>query len=255
MRHWAAILLMATFTLTAGATVRVFVTDFAAGYSMAHPEYAFTPSFSSVDAFGYDLNAYDCYYGWFAVSSYPPINCPSGTQENPVSVVGSHPVYIWLQFQAEPNGVKIDHLTVTITDLAHPNADVTTCYYVLNDMGGNIPRKRWEGPVTQPGVPEFRNNPQTLAASSAYGIRNGRTDYDMLFRSQSGTDPRTGVTLLGAAAGPLGLWAGCFSIAINEISYGNGPDPTIGAPAYFGDIPEPTTLLLLAVGGALIRRR
>jgi hypothetical protein len=255
MRHWAAILLIAAITLTAGATVRVFVTDATGGYGLTRPQNMFTPSFSSVDALGNNTNAYDYYNGDFAVGAYPPIDSPSGTLAQPHLVFGFHPVHIWFQFQDEPSGAKVDALTITISQYGYPLSDVTTCYYVQNDMGGNVAKKRWDGQVTQPWVPEFKHNPQTLVANTANGIVNGDTDPAMMFLRQSSGANRTGVALLGAASPPNGYWFGWYSIAITEISYANGPDPTIGAPAYFGDIPEPTTLLLLAVCGALIRRR
>jgi hypothetical protein len=241
----AAILLV---TATASASVRVFVTSSADPYGLTIPANHNQPTFSDVDAVGNNLNAYDYYNGSFVCAAYPPIDAPSGTDLVPVQISPGDFAYIWLQFRDEPKGAKINGLKVQIFG----PGGFTPTYYVQNDMLGNIAQKRWDGTATPPGYPEWHNNPQTMVAITAKGIVNGNDDDAMMFDNQSGTNPRTGVALLGAIDFTE---AGIYHMNIIDISYGTPPNPLVNGAVFGYDIPEPASVLLLGVASLLIRRR
>jgi hypothetical protein len=73
-----------------------------------------------------------------------------------------------------------------------------------------------------------------------------------LHQAGAGTNPFTGVALLGAF--PVSLNK-TYDIHIVQASYSTFPPcPTIAPAAVFG-VPEPASVLLLGIAGLLIRRR
>lgn len=237
---------LATF---AAADVRVFVTPAQAGYGLTDPALAFTPTLSTVLPTGEDINPYDFYY--YTCDSYPPVDAPSGGRTDPVWLAGDDFGYVWLQFRGEPKGCRINGLQITIREVgqAEPAADIASCWYVLN--GGF--RKRWDGPATPPDYPEWHNNPQSLGCTTAGGIVNLGDDGPMLFKSQGSSGwNRTGVALLGTVSDLSAMVK--YEILITGISYATGETPEVSG-GVFGLLPEPTSLMLLALAGLVIRRR
>ena len=105
---------------TASATVRVFVTTSSDGYGLENPANHMVPTISSVDADGNSINGYD-YQDYYGVpgplrpGAFPPGDAPSGDLANPVQILDGDWAYIWLQFQNEAKGAKINGLQVTIS--------------------------------------------------------------------------------------------------------------------------------------------
>ena len=208
----------------ANATVRVFVTPSTAGYGLTIPSNAFQPTFSTVYPNGEDYNAYDYYSGAFVCTSFPPVNAPSGTCANPVSLDSS--AYVWLQFQNEPNNRRVDGLHIEIRECGQSTpAPVTTCFYVQNDTWG-MGYKRWTGPATPPDYAEWHNNPQLMLAwlYDATGIKNSPGDAPWnMYKGATRT------CLVGAVAGDPGK---TYEILITYIHYDGYPAPSVSGGAF-----------------------
>lgn len=145
-------------------------------------------------------------------------------------------------------------MQVEITDVANPSAHLTPTYYLQNDLSGDALNKRWDGTATAPDYPEWHNNPQTMVAVHSAGISNGSTVPSNMFLHQAGTgtNPYTGVALLGAfPVSPNKT----YTIAILQWGYSSPPYPTIAPAGVFQSVPEPASVLLLGLAGLLIRRR
>lgn len=241
---------------TASGDVRLIVTSSAAGYGLTNPANAFKPTYSSVLGDGTDLEGYDYSHGHFVVNNFPPAASPSGTLANPidVDVAASAWSYIWFQFRNEPKGAKVNGLELRITEAGSDIPVLTPTYYIQNDMGGDPPRKRWNGTATAPNYPEWHSNPQTFVAITAYGLVNGDDVPQMMFHTYGGTNPRSGVALLGAVTGPADLNK-VYELSVPVISYFVPPSPPVYEPVYFRFTPEPTSALLLALAGLFVRCR
>jgi hypothetical protein len=236
---------------TASATVRVFVTTSsdAGNYGLENDANHMVPTVSTVIAAGDSTNGIDYadYYGVpgpLRPAAYPPANAPSGDLVTPVPIADGDFAYIWLQFQNEPKGSKINGLTVEIT-----GGPVSTTYYLCNNLQSYpaIAVKRWDGTATPPGYPEWHNNPQTMVGVTAYGIQNfGTSKPDQLW------DGTGRIALLGAVEAAAD--GTVFNVAITNINYSAGVTPTV-AGGVFQFLPEPTSLLLMSLAGLLIRRR
>ena len=144
-------------------------------------------------------------------------------------------------------------MQVEITDVANPSAHLTPTYYLQNDLSGDALNKRWDGTATAPDYPEWHNNPQTMVAVHSAGISNGSTVPSNMFLHQagSGSNPFTGVALLGAVNGQAGH---TYRISLVDPLYITGvvPDTVDGV---FQCTPEPSSVLLFGLAGLLRRRR
>lgn len=269
MKKTLCVLAILTLAVTASAGVRLFVTPASAGYGLNETANAFIPTFSTVDTDGNVTNAYDFYHSnlgsapngqGFSVSNFPPVGAPSGTIATPVEIdLLAHPNdfgNIWFQFQAESKGANLNGLKVLITDVGGPTV-IQTTYYLQNDLLGDALLKRWDGTATAPDYPEWNNldgrNLQTLVGVHAAGLTNGPSvPWDMfLHQSGAGTNPFTGVALLGAVKGQPGH---TYDISIFDINYSSGtPGPSIDGVFHF--TPEPASLVLMALAGLMLRRR
>ncbi len=232
----------------ANATVRVFVTTSSDGYGLETPANHMTPTASTVYANGVNANAYDYgdYYGnppgILRPGPFPPGNAPSGDLASPVQIAEGDWAYIWLQFQNEPKGAKINGLQVTIT-----GGPVSTTYYLCNNMNALNANKRWDGTATPPGYPEWHNNPQTMVAITAYGLVNSAQAANWNL-----WDTVNRIALLGAVEAAAD--GTVYNIDITNISYASPPNPSVSG-GVFQFVPEPASLLLMGLAGLLIRRR
>lgn len=263
MKKLVTILAMLALVGTASATVRVFVTPYPdQPYGLENHANAFIPTISTVYANGDFENGYDYadYYfnpGPIRPGTFPPVDAPSGTCEDPVEIPEGGFAYIWLQFQSEPKGAKINGLMVEISfcgtgvvpeSVENPGpGQIYTNYYLCNNLGMVTPNKRWDGTATPPLYPEWHNNPQTMVAITAYGLQNVASA--ALWNLY---DPTNRIYLLGAVAAPYD--GAKYEINITNISYATPPNPTVAGGA-FQFLPEPTSLLLMGLAGLLIRRR
>lgn len=242
---------------------RLFLTHPSEGYGLVQPENACTPTFSEVDLDGNNYNAYDYYYGNgpFVVDAFPPADHPGYTANNPLVLTATDPgqfVYVWLQFDmSAPKGTMINGLILEVQDYDTGELidGVTPVYYLCNDMATSG-LKRWNGPATAPDYPEFAgNNPQTLVAVTAWGLRRHTPDVpEQLYTGLSGGL----IALLGAICLPQEVEYGqLMTVKITDINYAEGmalPENWL-ADTVFTVIPEPAGAVLLAVVGVLCTRR
>lgn len=269
MKKTLCVIALAGLSVTASADVRLFVTSSADGYGLNEPQNAFIPTFSTVDTDNNNFNAFDFYNSvgnynatgqgdgihGFSVTNYPRVDAPSGTLADPVAVdvdAGAWG-YIWYQFRAEPKASRSNLLEVLITDVGGPTT-VQTTYYLQNDKQGSSLSKRWDGPATAPGYPELvNNNPQNLIGIASSSLSNAiTTPWNMfLHQAGSGSNPFTGVALLGAVNGQAGH---TYRISLVDPLYITGvvPDTVDGV---FQCTPEPSSVLLFGLAGLLRRRR
>ncbi len=255
MRKTLVVLAWLVTAAGAGATVRVFVTGSSSGYGLEDNANAFLPTVSTVYANGVTENGYDYWADWYGEipgpirpGAFPPADSPTGTPDSPVLIAAGDFAYIWLQFQNEPKGAKINGLQVTVREYGSTlPASVSTTYYLCNNESNIILSKRWEGTATPPGYLEWHNNPQTTVAITAQGLVN--TGTSSAWNLWDGTSR---IALLGAlaAAEPSTL----YELAVTNISYNSGQPPA-DEHGYFMFVPEPASALLLASAGLLLRRR
>jgi len=263
MRKIVTVLALLALVATANATVRVFVTKSCDPYGLENNANAFVPTVSTVYANGTDVNGYDYedyssppVPGPIRPGGYPPADSPSGTCLDPVVIPPPGQFgYIWLQYQSEPNGAKINGLQITIRECGstEPSAKVYTTYYVCNNMNNQFFAKRWDGTATPPLYPEWNgNNPQTMVAIVAYGLQNKAANlpWNLWKGTVGGIAYR--MALLGAVSADFD--GTIYTIDITNISYGTPPNPSVSGGA-FQFFPEPASLLLMGLAGLLIRRR
>ncbi len=264
MKKVVTILALLALVTSASATVRVFVTKSSDPYGLENNANYMIPTVSTAYVNGVDENGYDYWAdydgtipGPIRPGGYPPADAPSGTPDVPIVIPPGDFAYIWLQFQGEPAGVKINGLQISIHvngvpyDPNDPNSypPLATTYYLCNNMNNLLLEKRWDGTATPPGYPEWHRNPQTMVGVTAYGIKN--TAAGRAHGLWSGGTAR--IALLGAVEYPAGKAFGdVYEILISLINYGSGEPPGVAA-GYF--VPEPASLLLMGLVGLLIRRR
>lgn len=270
-----AILSVAAF---ASASVRLFVTSSADGYGLNETPNHNIASFSTVDqantsVLGKDfyyskLGAYPYYGGHtgFSVSNFPPELQAGGTALTPIEIQPTDFAYIWFQFQNEADQVRVKGLGITINDVTAGNvvapvAALGPTYYYQNNRNTPTQEYRWEGALTQPGQPEFHNNPQVLVGVTSNGLNNVRVDnpWNMSkFQAMAKTaGTTTGVSLLGALD-PTLRTGHVYEIMItpgdNGIEYNTGlAGPHVSG--FFKFVPEPASLLLMGLAGLILRRR
>jgi hypothetical protein len=244
MRRIVTVLVLLALAATASATVRVFVTKSCDPYGLENNANAFTPTMSTVYANGvsvngYDYEDYDGNPGPLRPGAYPPADSPSGTYTNPVLITPGQFAYIWLQFENEPNGAKIDGLWITITNCATgaiPQSDwytyppgpgqIYTTYYICNNLN-TLGQKRWDGVALPPNYAGWHSNPETMLAITAYGIGNMNAPNP----SQLWSGAPARIALLGSIEAPFD--GTTYAIDITGISYAGLPDPSSVAGGAF----------------------
>jgi hypothetical protein len=198
---------------------------------------------------------------------FPAYNSDGSTALNPVEISQKDFGYIWFAFQNEVDGVKIKGLGITIYDVTAgggvaPASALGPTYYYQNDRNSGAGNYRWDGQVTQPGQPEFHNNPQVLVGVTSMGIRNARANPENFwnmadYQAKSGATNTTTVALLGALD-PVFRSGHTYEIAItpgdNGIEYDTGVAGT-HVSGFFKFVPEPASLLLMGLAGLILRRR
>lgn len=214
-----------------------FYTSSAQPYGLTDPALAFQPTlvfsdyepnypgFSGVDS--------DVYH----VSAFPPLE--AAVQTPNIDWTADEFAYVWVRFTQAPNNAKIQGL-----HLVQDGTPADLAYYVVNNTNNEaIGDRRWDGAYTSPYAPEFKLNPQILAAVQTRGIvnRSGASDAWNLY------DNVTRTTLLGAIR--------YDSDGLRSAAYGS-----LGAPGFLADfgsanwIPEPAGLTLLVIISVTARR-
>jgi hypothetical protein len=260
-----ALVVVAALALTAplyAGGVNIFVTSSADPYGLTIPGNAFNPTGGAHD---FDSPYYRADY-----SDYPPTEY-AVTASDPTGLIGTIPSidpgagefgYIWFNITDMPAGAKLQGLHLGWGEAAD------LAYYIGDDSDGwsaFAGSKRWDGAYTMPGEPEFKMNPQVLAAVTAYGIKNAANPTDVLNLQTYAamTDPPpppvawSSTHLLGAIAfEDTGAERDVEGfLADLGISFSGGVQTDFVNIYGAHVLPEPASLLLLGLAGLLIRRR
>lgn len=265
MNKLSCLVVIAALTAAAHAVDgRLFITGWLEGYGLVQPDNFCTPTFSDVTMDGDNYNALDYYYGTgpFVVGAFPPADYPGYGIDNPLEFYTAFPAdgaCLWLQFDASlAKNTKINGLEVQVRDAATDEivpGFAPVVYYLQNDVGASG-NKRWDGPATSPHYPEYTgNNPQILVAVSAFGLQ--KREADQLDQLYTGADGGY-IALLGSICLDPPYTIGTYYVSITDINYleGEGLAENWISDAYFYvPAPEPTSVMLLALGALLLRRR
>lgn len=260
MKKALCVIALLAMVASAGATVRVFVTPATAGMGLVNQANAFQPTFSTVDADDNMDNAYDYYGGHFAVGTFPTLDTPAGDVAAPIEVPQDDFAYIWVRFEGEAKGAKINGLKVQISEVGSTEpAAVEVAYYLQNDMWNPTqPKRRWNGTATPPGYTEWHNNPQVFVGMTSNGLVNiaAGTDAQMMgtWLAGTSTQPRSSVHLLGAVRGTPGKTYEIYIPGDEFCNFSTGNELGLGS-GVFKCLPEPASLMLLGLAGLVLRRR
>ncbi len=252
----AAGLLVLSCALTAASAAegRLFVTKLGDGPGLVDPNNALRPTFSTVDIYHNDYNAYDYNFGQgpYVIAAFPPADAPGYYG----AVMPGDILYIWTQFDAsQPKNMTINALEVraTVNGVLVPDAQMNNAFYLCNDSQAQEGfAKRWNGTATAPNYPELADNSsQILIAVTASGIVKAGSP--QLWNLYSGTAAGA-VTLLGAMQVPAIYGLG--EVYYIQGGYTSGPfNPAQWGHATFTIIPEPAAGLLLTLAALRARRR
>jgi hypothetical protein len=279
MRNALLVLLAAAFTASAHAAVDIFVTSanpLNAGYigGLTNPALNLDPTGDArrdESPLDNPLYVLDRRVAFQPTPTMPTIN----------PLTDGDTLYIWFQFNHENSvatqvqGIHIGWRTTPpgmIADLAYYVVDNTLGDSV--DDGGATVGKRWDGAYTGPNDPEFKQNPQILAAVQTIGLpkANAIHRWDSSVPDWSGgssanmpgenlqgqyltTAPgRSTIFLLGAIKVLPGIQRLTPYIGELGISYQGGVQfETQNVYGFW--TPEPAGVLLLALPGFALRRR
>lgn len=140
--------------------VRVFFTSSAQPYGLTNPALALQPTLGQQqDAASYQVAAFPPLESW---GQTPTINWHIGEF-----------AYIWVRFHQETNNRKIQGVIIDLDEFPSEVA-----YYVMDDLNGDNDAKRWDGAYTMPNAPEFKMDPQIMAAVQNAGITNRSSTVD-----------------------------------------------------------------------------
>ena len=224
---------------SAHATTTIYLSSSADPYGLTNSAIAFDVTQ------GAQTDSYD-----YAVSSYAPNNLPVPT----IDPTAGEFAYMWIKFTAVPTGnAQVQGLHMGWTGSV---ADVS--YYILDDVLAPDPHHlRWQGAATAPNYPEFKNNPQILAAVTSDGIKNvAAANPANLY---SGTGPADAAQKRVALLGAIRFNAGNYTVDgfLSDLGIKFDPDFPNETVVFQGAniIPEPASLLLIGLAGLALRRR
>lgn len=256
-------------------TVEIFLTKASMDEpcpGLTKPDKAFDPTGHEYDGAewdGYDLSDWLDGYGvpYALCEPHPP--CPEPpTEPLYIDADAGEWGYIWIRLTQVVKNKKIQGLHMGWIEPNSPLVD-EVAYYVCNDLNGSVGAKRWDGVYVMEEEPEFKSNPQNLAAVTAAGIKNtDSAPYPPMLQCFYGNEVSGGVPpvvkadsiwLLGAVRfhweEGMSPYEACPFLGELGLAFEAGyqPDQVILHCATI--VPEPAAILLLGVGALLIRRR
>lgn len=249
MRRISPLIATLLVAATATAAVEFFFTASHDIYGLRNPALAFKATNGNGTDFvdGYELTK-DA-NGYLS----PPPGCPLPDVVLDCNQVEPPWAYIWGRFVDEPPGAKINGIAIEIVGAGAGPENIA--WYKcdnLNDFNIPLQFKRWDGDNNV-----FYFNPAGLVAITAYGVRNIPANNATTAANLQAWDANrlTSTFLLGAVACPKPCGYKELTINVSAVSYATPPDPQWAACNKVICIPEPTSLAMLVLAGALVRRR
>jgi hypothetical protein len=227
-----AIAIMLGSVSAAPAAMHLFLTSSAQSYGLTDPNLAFLPTVTFTQP-------YDSAY--YQIAAFPPL---SAFDDTPVInwYLGQF-AYLWGRFVDEPTTRKTQSIHLSFDD-----SPTDVAYYVMNDISGPAGLKRWDGAFGPPNAPEFKLDPQILAAVAAYGVHN----HDVPGDEWNLYDYTTRTFLLGAVRYDRD---GMFGLDQVGIKFANILTPPSVSTRRGQWVPEPGSALLLGAAVLLGRGR
>lgn len=237
MKRMVGFLVLVALVTGASASVDLFFTSSADPYGLRVPSLAFLHTAGNGTDYrdGYELTK-DAGGAYLTPPLGPlpdaVVDCSTGQW-----------AYIWGRFNNEPPDAWINGVAIGV-DGALPGVGNIAWYLCENSNDPNIGKRRWDGNEM------FYSNPAGLIAITTYGIPNANADVPWDLYAAS-----TRTFLLGAVK-----CANCpgqltFMLGYTPIHYTVQPHPAVNVLNKVVCVPEPATVLLLALAGLVARRR
>lgn len=238
MKRVVGFLVLLALAVGASASVDLFFTSSADPYGLRVPSLAFLHAGANGTDYrdGYELTK-DAGGAYLTPPLGPlpdaVVDCSTGQW-----------AYVWGRFNNEPPEAWINGVAIRIEG-ALPGVGNIAWYLCNNVADPNIREKRWDGDSEL-----FYMNPPGLIAITAYGIPNANADVPWDLYAAS-----TRTFLLGAVKCPTCPGELTFVLGQIPIHYKSQPHPAVNVLNKVVCVPEPTTVLLLALASAVFRRR
>lgn len=260
-------LVSTAYATTPDGTIDIFMTSSSDPYGLTRPENALQPTgnvVGGVEHYGYDLT--DLGAGIPYALQNPGTLIPTPAAPVQIDPTQGEFAYIWVKMNQVNIAAKVNGIQMEWT----PNALSAAAYYAVDDSGpgSRTGAIRWHWTGTEAET-EFRQNPITLAATSGFSLTLANTaPHPELLRQFYGNevdegglplpDHADGLWLLGAVAFDSSFRGEVSAQLLQPVVFHGmlETDPLVPTTIVGANvIPEPATLILLAVTLVVGRRR